>query len=59
MEATIENGVLIIKAKLTAEKDAPTSSTGKSKMLAGTGGFAPVDGNGRIKYSLNVIAPLK
>lgn len=59
MKITYEKGVLKIEVPYTEEirKAAPLSNSGKTKMIAGTGGFSKVDGApGGLKIGLNVIA---
>jgi len=58
MGATIEGDEIVIRMKLMPFKEAPVSSTGKSKMLASTGGFIPVEGKAGLKFSVNVISPV-
>jgi len=55
MEARVEGNNLILTVPLTGTS---ASKTGKSKMVATTGGFKPVSGTD-LRYSLNVIAPLR
>lgn len=59
MEAKIVGENIVITMRLTKSKDAKLSSTGKSKMLATTGGYIPVEGEGGMKFSVNVIEPAK
>lgn len=53
-----ETKELTIKIKLASKQEAPLSSTGKSKVLAGTSGFTWISfpNLGEIGVSLNVIA---
>lgn len=60
MKITYEKNEVVIRIPCDAEtiKAAKLSGTGKSKMLASTGGFAPVDGApAGVKLSLNLIGP--
>lgn len=52
MEAKLEGNRLTITVDLTPADKAPLSSTGKSKVLFSSGGFAQVAG---LRVSLNVI----
>jgi len=58
VEVKIANGKLTVSGvNLLSLKDAPVSSTGKSKVLYSSKGFKFTDEN--IGVSLNVIQPLK
>lgn len=60
MEIKIENDKLIITVDVSKEAIAAAriSSAGKSKLVASTGGFIPINDSGGIKAGLNVTAPL-
>jgi len=55
VQAKREGNKLILTIDVSEQtiKNAPRSSTGKSKLIASSGGFQSVDGNG-LGYSLNV-----
>lgn len=60
MKVTYENGEIVIRIPCNAKtiKDAPASKSGKTKMLATTGGFTPVEGAPTgVKLSLNLTGP--
>jgi len=60
MKIAYENGEVVVRIPCSAEqvKAAPLSGTGKSRMIASTGGFAKVDGAPEgVKLSLNLIGP--
>ena len=58
MDIKYENGDLVITIPVNDEiiKKAPMSSSGKSKMVATTSGFIPVQEIPGVKLSLNLIA---
>lgn len=60
MKTEIKDGKLVITvdASAAAKKAAPLSRSGKSRLLASTGGFQSVEGDQDIKISLNVTVPL-
>lgn len=60
MKVEFVKGNVVITIPVTDEtiKAAPESKSGKSKMLASTGGFVPVEGApAGVKLSLNLIGP--
>jgi hypothetical protein len=61
MKITYEGDEIVIRVPCTAEaaKAAPVSKSGKSRMIATTGGFAAVPGApDGVKVGLNVIGRL-
>jgi hypothetical protein len=61
MQVTYENGHIVIRVPVTeaTAKAAPISQSGKSRMIATTGGFVPVAGAPQgVKVGLNVIGAL-
>jgi len=59
VKVTYEKGKIVIRIPVTEEsaKAAPISKSGKSRMVASTGGFATVDGApDGVRIGLNVIA---
>ena len=58
MHITVENDELVIRIPVTAEiiKNAPMSSSGKSRMVATTSGFTAIAELPGLKLSLNLIA---
>lgn len=52
METKLSGNKLTVTVELTPEKDAPRSSTGKSKVLYTSKGFVEVEG---VRVSLTVI----
>jgi len=57
MTMTIKGGKLVIEVDVSAAalQNAPMSSTGKSRIVASTSGFRPVDGHPTLRVGLNVI----
>jgi hypothetical protein len=58
MKITYEKGEVVVRIPCTEEtvKGAPVSKTGKSRMIATTGGFSAVDGAPPgVRVSLNLI----
>lgn len=60
MKISYENGEIVIRVPATeaACKSAPVSNSGKTRLLASTGGFVTVSGApSGVKVGLNVTAP--
>ena len=56
MQVEYKDGHLIIKVPYNEEETYPKSASGKSNMVATSGGFQAVaNGPSRLKFSLNVI----
>lgn len=56
MQVSIKGDKLVIEVDISAKalKAAPPSKSGKTRLVANTGGFQPVDGNSKIKLNLSV-----
>lgn len=56
----IQDSTLLIAIAITPEarNGAKASKSGKTKLLASTGGFAPIPGGDGVKVGLNVTLPL-
>jgi hypothetical protein len=56
MQVKVQGDKLIIEIDVSpaALKAAPLSKTGKSRLVASTGGFVAVEGKGNLKLGLNL-----
>lgn len=61
MDIKYKDDVIVITIPCSKEaiQAAEMSKSGKSKMVAGTGGFAAVSGRTDLRLNLSLIAPVK